>query len=383
MIKRFKVLGLNEKIDFDLSFNEDLNILTGKNGSGKTTILKLLWYLISGNLERILPEIQFRTVELETDEIHLSINIKEVSKGKIARFELTIDGKKSFDEFNLELYETSKYIAQFNELNNKVISSSNSSIFFPTFRRIEGGFTTYEQRFSRVSRYNRPMSGLQEAMLDLSRTVSVGRHRFVASISTHDIVELLTQRYAETSEHTNALHLNLSTFITAQIEKYSARKKSSKANELQDAISVLDSIQKRVNHVSQRREELLRPFSVLSKLIEKVFQYQGIDVTEGITLGEAKEAISSEKLSAGEKQMLSFLCYNAFTSRSIIFIDEPELSLHVDWQRLLFPTLLGQGTNNQFIVATHSPFIYSKYPDKELVLDEDKGDTNASTSPNN
>ena len=56
MIKRLVVKGLHGKFDFDLAFNEDLNILTGKNGSGKTTILKLLWYLISGNLHRITSD---------------------------------------------------------------------------------------------------------------------------------------------------------------------------------------------------------------------------------------------------------------------------------------------------------------------------------------
>jgi predicted ATP-dependent endonuclease of OLD family len=71
--------------------------------------------------------------------------------------------------------------------------------------------------------------------------------------------------------------------------------------------------------------------------------------------------------------MLSFLCYNAFYDKGIIFIDEPELSLHVDWQRILFETLMEQGSKNQLIVATHSPFIYSQFPDKELILDDDKG----------
>lgn len=71
--------------------------------------------------------------------------------------------------------------------------------------------------------------------------------------------------------------------------------------------------------------------------------------------------------------MLSFLCYNFFYDNSIIFIDEPELSLHTDWQRLLFPILLKQKKDNQFIIATHSPFIYSKYPDKEIIIDYNKG----------
>ena len=93
----------------------------------------------------------------------------------------------------------------------------------------------------------------------------------------------------------------------------------------------------------------------------------------GLNLGDSASAISSDLLSSGEKQLLSFLAYNAFMQNAIFIIDEPELSLHVDWQRQLFPTLLKQGTSNQFIVATHSPFIYSKYPDKELMLSSDKG----------
>ncbi|WP_404977927.1 AAA family ATPase [Agrobacterium tumefaciens] len=63
-----------------------------------------------------------------------------------------------------------------------------------------------------------------------------------------------------------------------------------------------------------------------------------------------------------------------FLHRHRIFIDEPELSLHVDWQRQLFPLLLSQQQSNQFIIATHSPFIYSKYPDREVVVDPDRGD---------
>ncbi len=60
--------------------------------------------------------------------------------------------------------------------------------------------------------------------------------------------------------------------------------------------------------------------------------------------------------------------------QALIIIDEPELSLHVDWQRQLFAILIGQEASNQFVVATHSPFIYSKYPDKEIQLDAERGD---------
>ncbi|MDC4606714.1 AAA family ATPase, partial [Acinetobacter baumannii] len=48
-IKSFTVEGLHGNHDpISLEFHDDLNILSGRNGAGKTTILKLMWYLISG-----------------------------------------------------------------------------------------------------------------------------------------------------------------------------------------------------------------------------------------------------------------------------------------------------------------------------------------------
>ena len=40
--------------DIDLTFNNDVNILIGPNGSGKTTILNLLHAILSGDLRSVL-----------------------------------------------------------------------------------------------------------------------------------------------------------------------------------------------------------------------------------------------------------------------------------------------------------------------------------------
>ena len=378
MIRRLKVKGLNNRIDSELEFNEDLNIITGKNGSGKTTLLKLLWYLISGNLERIFPEIPFQSVSIEADEFFLSITQGDSDEISLVwKFPGEEEGKTTRPLEQLDRI--------LDRLNRQIARAIGTSLFFPTFRRIEGGFSgrgtvsvsdspfiaDFERFPSRRPRRriaNRATDRLQEAMAELSTVLSVYEHKFIASISTHDIVELLTEKYAAISQRTNTLHIDLSKEIT---QKISATK------EQEEAILLLDGIQERVREVAEERDELLRPFSVLDKRIPEIFHYDGIRVTPGIVLGEEneeKEAIASDKLSAGEKQMLSFLCYNTFSEKTAIFIDEPELSLHVDWQRLLLPTLLEQGTENQFFIATHSPFIYSKYPDKEILLGDDRGD---------
>ena len=371
MIKSLSVKGLNHRVDADLEFNEDLNIITGKNGSGKTTLLKLLWYLISGNLERVIREIPFQSVSIETDSFSLIITQIDANKGKL---ECTFPNRrKKVVNFETPLRD---YGDRIHDLNVRIARIMESSLFFPTFRRIEGGFAEVDSTsFADVEWYHleqprrtfadRATGQLQEAMSRLSRGISVYDHKFVASISTHDIVELLREKYADVSNSTNSLHVLLSKEITKKISETEGR---------DDARPVLDDIQRRVEQVTQERDALLRPFSVLTKMINDIFQYKSIQVTQGITLGEAEEAIASDKLSAGEKQMLSFLCYNTFSENAAIFIDEPELSLHVDWQRLLLPTLLEQGTDNQFFIATHSPFIYTRYPDKEILLGEDRGD---------
>lgn len=60
-IRKITVSGLFDKSEtITYEFNNDLNILTGRNGSGKTTIIKLAWSIISGNIVLALREVPFK-----------------------------------------------------------------------------------------------------------------------------------------------------------------------------------------------------------------------------------------------------------------------------------------------------------------------------------
>jgi len=377
MIKSLSVKGLNNRIDADLEFNEDLNIITGKNGSGKTTVLKLLWYLISGNLERVIFEIPFQQVLVKGDSLYLAIHLRSASEITLISSDLSNGALKEGTVEQLD--DTLK------ELNKRIVTKSKKSLFFPTFRRIEGGFSG----LSDVNHPDRSATSttemFQSSLERFSSDISTNGHRFVASISTHDVGTLLTQKYADINEEIRDRQSRLLDEIS---QKFQVSPGDAIGSEISEAVpSVLTDIQQ----VAKESERLVKPFLVLSELTRNILQYQAIqvvgqnahgEITKGITLGEGsdgatlettKGAIASDKLSAGEKQMLSFLCYNAFSENTVIFIDEPELSLHVDWQRLLLPTLLEQETGNQFFIATHSPFIYAKYPEKEIPLGDNGG----------
>lgn len=72
-----------------------------------------------------------------------------------------------------------------------------------------------------------------------------------------------------------------------------------------------------------------------------------------------EEEIRLADLSSGEKQIVSLFSHVFLETRSsLIFIDEPELSLSVEWQTKLLPDLLASGRCSFLFSATHSPFVF-------------------------
>jgi len=76
-------------------------------------------------------------------------------------------------------------------------------------------------------------------------------------------------------------------------------------------------------------------------------------------------------LSSGERQIVTMI-YAAthMSEQRVVLIDEPEISLHVDWQRRLLSEMSAQIGNRQIVACTHSPVIGADYGDrlKEIEL---------------
>lgn len=356
MIRHLEISGLNglERI-LKFDFHSDLNLLTGLNGCGKTTILKIIWFVNCGLIRELLTEVVFSKIELVADNYSVAIEKKDSSV-----YQLQWNTKEGDRKQDI-VVDDDNYISRRDLLDflDAFYEYGEDSVFFPTFRRIEGGFSMANTMRRYKTRSTFP---LKEALIDLSDELSSRKHQFIASVSTDDITSLLNKEYSSIVRDINELQRKQFEEIRKRIVN--------KENQLPDVI--LSEIESDINTVEQERNSKLKPFTILSDLIMRIFQKKGIAM-EGIVLGDVHNAIASDKLSAGEKQMLSFLCYNTFSKEKIIFIDEPELSLHPDWQRMLISTLLRQGNNNQFFIATHSPFIYTKYSDKEIIVDSDKG----------
>lgn len=89
---------------------------------------------------------------------------------------------------------------------------------------------------------------------------------------------------------------------------------------------------------------------------------------------EAGSSIPPSQLSSGEQQMMVLAYEILFRAPegTLFIIDEPEISLHVLWQDTLIDRLteMGRPSRLQFLMATHSPVLLAAHEDLERSLDD-------------
>lgn len=101
-------------------------------------------------------------------------------------------------------------------------------------------------------------------------------------------------------------------------------------------------------------------------LVDKALVYDEVNITIAVFSKFSSRPIDLEKLSSGEKQLISILSrlYLSSSENFAVIIDEPELSLSIDWQRTLLPDLLRSEKCKFLLAATHSPFIFENELEK-------------------
>lgn len=97
-------------------------------------------------------------------------------------------------------------------------------------------------------------------------------------------------------------------------------------------------------------------------IIDSLFKETGKKIVRDsneIFLDQFGEILPPYKLSSGEKQMLAILLTVLVEDRQpyVLFMDEPEVSLHVEWQQKLISLIRQLNPQVQIILTTHSPAV--------------------------
>jgi len=103
-------------------------------------------------------------------------------------------------------------------------------------------------------------------------------------------------------------------------------------------------------------------FAVINDMFSETGKRVEISKDSELVFRMEDKVIRVDDLSSGEKQLLLLLMTVFLQDKkpSILFADEPEVSLHIAWQQVLIDNLKRLNPNCQLIVATHSPSIISR-----------------------
>lgn len=312
MIEQIQLSNWRQFDDLTIDFDKQLTILTGANGSGKTTILNIISKAFG-------------------EQINFVSNVKQTNDGSINYFSSVLG--------NLEERRDANYKSSI--IGNIRYNSTTIPILVP-----EQVSTTYNINLKDAE----PCEGLY-----ISSHRSQFKYKMVENIPTH----ALKRQEIYTAYH-NYKSLALS-------DTYYNPNEVGATKYIKEAIISLATFGPGNNYVKSNQEALniFEGFqSVLSKILPpKIgFKKLSIEIPE-VILETNSGKFPIDAVSGGIASIieLAWMIYMYAPSEKsfTVLLDEPENHLHPELQQTLLPNLLETFPNIQFIVATHNPFIIS------------------------
>ena len=428
-IKSFSVYGLFGTDDVNIPFNENVKILIGENGLGKTQVLNLLYYTLTRNFLR-LAEYNFHEIILEFyDKRPIAITKEQInyftktvfgdplindfieefghaqfevlrkkyisSKGNIRKFEESFAYNSMVRKYPVHrifrVFEE-LYNSKAGKLNNLFTPFDNQIkecvtgfelLYFPTYRRVEEDLFNlgYEDDFldEEDTLIQFGMEDVKKRFNQIEQTIDQFLKEGFSKI-TSEILSHLVKGFADIDKgFIDRINQNDIEIILARVGnqlpesdkneiKNIVLKKEVKNNSLTYFLQALVEIyekQKELDDSVKKFRDICNKY-----LVNKKIFYDESAIKIYVKSDKNAKEIELGKLSSGEKQLLSMFSkiYLSETSkRFIVLFDEPELSLSMIWQKMLLPHIINSGKCDFLFAVTHSPFIFDNELDKYAV----------------
>lgn len=404
-IEQIDIDGFWNKNTSEIPLDEFANILIGRNGSGKTTLLRFISAVLSPDLEE-LSKLEFKniTVYLRNEESTRTIKV-EKQKGKSRRFikikykiwnrafELTLDSLEREPVYYSSNPSERRLRHTLSQLVN-IVNLSVHRLSYESVRDYQIGLHRQTVRPLIDIRLENLMKKLTAYQLGLAEEANKVSQKFQADV----LLSLLF------SNEFDRVHLNVDESDIPGIGRFLQnayddlihvdKKIQKRIDEHMDAIKEsINSISKwqkdetnlnveslipmplyfRTKHIielsKESQEEKNKIFSKFNRFVDLIASFMpnkriNIYNNDNVIFERDDIQLSPFSLSSGEKQILVLLIEALLQSKTsgIMIIDEPELSLHIEWQRKIVKAIRDLNPKSQLIIATHSPEIAGSSP---------------------
>lgn len=415
---QFKVEKLFGRFNYDLQLNKDgLTILTGPNGFGKSTILKCIEALSNGVLGvSYYFYLDFKKIEVKLEDYKIVIqkrkNILSVNGIEFSREEFEnvverfvrrpymrrIDKDKWFDvrngnsinisEFRRDIfsddedisYELSENVSEELTKEMKKINSAIGKIYFIREQRLitEKFNPRTEQRMVNV------IDELPDKFRELVLRISNDYSRVANKLdSTYPNRLFSNEEKIDEDEYTQKMSAMNDKFEKLNKYDLSNMQKSEGVVFKEEHAKALKIYFDDFDEKYKVYEDLVIKLDMYTDIINSRLKFKNIKISrkEGIIIVDSEDErkrIFLNDLSSGEKQEMVLFYELIFESgnNELLLIDEPEISLHIAWQKKFMDDLLQivkyKGINA--IVATHSPQIINNHWERQIDLGEIYGE---------
>jgi predicted ATPase len=116
----------------------------------------------------------------------------------------------------------------------------------------------------------------------------------------------------------------------------------------------------------KKRKEYAAIYKKTYTVLEKFLKDYDKPFKSSFEFSKNGEKFGYEHLSMGEKQILLLLLMvgNINQQPCVFFMDEPDLSMHIDWKEALVTELRELNPYMQIIISTHAPSVITGWHDK-------------------
>ena len=125
---------------------------------------------------------------------------------------------------------------------------------------------------------------------------------------------------------------------------------------------IIETLQSGEADAAGKAQQISQPKKRFQDILDDLFTETGKKIIRSeneIKFSSLGEVLAPYQLSSGEKQIFVILLTVLVEDNEhyVLFMDEPEVSLHIEWQKRLIDLILELNPNVQIILTTHSPAV--------------------------